>query len=85
LIVNIRGILPCLFQNIVPFKDEGFVFGKIADAEPFPDLNLGLVGIGTFIHLQEVREGAVLVDASQRIETAETRTKAVYGAAAFGT
>ena len=65
----------------MPFQNEGLICGQVLYAQPLADLDFGLVGMGTLIYLQKIREASVFIYPSQWIQTAESGPESVYTAA----
>ena len=59
------------FEEIVPVADELLVGAYVIGIQPFIDFDLGLGRLRTFMHLQEIPEAVIFVEASQREESAD--------------
>lgn len=68
------------FEEIVPVTDELLVGAYIIGIQPFIDFDLGFGRLRTFMHLQEIPEAVVFVEASQREEPADARPVCVDAA-----
>ena len=68
------------FEKIVPVTDELLVGVYIVCIQPFIDFDLGFGRLRTFMHLQEIPEAVVFVEASQREEPADARPVCVDAA-----
>ena len=68
------------FEEIVPVTDELLVGAYIIGIQPFIDFDLGFGRLRTFMHLQEIPEAVIFVEASQREEPADARPVCVDAA-----
>ena len=68
------------FEKIVPVTDELLVGAYIIGIQPFIDLDLGIGRLRTIMHLQEISEAVIFVEASQREVPADARPVCVDAA-----
>lgn len=64
----------------MPVGDELLIASEIRRIDPFAYLDLALYRRGTFVNLEEIPKGVVLIEPPQGKDPADTRTYGVDGA-----